>query len=262
MSSYIKSIALSCLMIPQQINAQTVQNFTKPDVNGITYTLYDELEMAAKPVVIDFMATWCTTCQAYVPALQKIYSDYGSGDKVWVWAMDIEDSETTQQIKDYETTVGSTFPIFPQASSVAVSYNVVGIPHFVVICPDKTIAYNKAGWNTSSSEQDLRNAIKTCNVWPVQVEETDMPDNKANAYVYPNPATNNINIAFPIESPSDVSIQIYDVLGRNVRSVLNKSIPVGQHHENINLDDLTSGIYTLKLTSNNLPFFSKISIKK
>ncbi|MEW5677320.1 S8 family serine peptidase [Flavobacterium enshiense] len=63
--------------------------------------------------------------------------------------------------------------------------------------------------------------------------------------VYPNPASNQISIRFT-ETISDVSIAFYNSLGQQV---LQKSV---QNNQVVSLDNLNSGVYIYKITSNNI----------
>jgi hypothetical protein len=64
--------------------------------------------------------------------------------------------------------------------------------------------------------------------------------------IYPNPTNGAINIKYNSGGPSHPNFKIYDVLGREVYSF--EGSP-GEKTENINLEDLSSGIYFLRMSS-------------
>ncbi len=75
--------------------------------------------------------------------------------------------------------------------------------------------------------------------------------------VYPNPFINDLTVSFNNNNESDIIIEVYDVLGRllyNKKYFWNKSILV-------QLNNLPSGIYLLKILNNNKQTIRKI-IKK
>ena len=77
--------------------------------------------------------------------------------------------------------------------------------------------------------------------------------------IYPNPVNNgilNINLD-GVELNKNITVSIFDIMGKNVFSnnaVNNNSIL------NLNLD-LSSGIYTLMVTSENVKLIEKLIIK-
>ena len=60
---------------------------------------------------------------------------------------------------------------------------------------------------------------------------------------YPNPFNSATNIRFQLSYPSMVTIKIFDVLGREVRTLLNEMKPPGVHNIRFDAGDLQSGIY-------------------
>jgi hypothetical protein len=66
---------------------------------------------------------------------------------------------------------------------------------------------------------------------------------------YPNPATGKTQIDYTIAAASDVTIEVYDVTGRIIKSVLNSNVDRGQHTIELNdLDKYTDGSYFYKLS--------------
>ena len=69
--------------------------FTSVDGNEIHLSTY-----RGKIVVLDMWATWCNPCLSQIIELQKIYNQY-SRDTLEIFSVDIDPSETLQQIKDF-----------------------------------------------------------------------------------------------------------------------------------------------------------------
>lgn len=66
--------------------------------------------------------------------------------------------------------------------------------------------------------------------------------------VYPNPATNEISLNFELKQQENVIFCIYDHSGRLI-SKWNQNLASGLHSKEINLNDFTSGLYLLELTT-------------
>jgi plastocyanin len=64
---------------------------------------------------------------------------------------------------------------------------------------------------------------------------------------YPNPFNASTEISFSLPHSSPISLQMFDVLGRQVATVLDKSLPAGAHHVHFDGSALPSGIYFLQL---------------
>ena len=65
--------------------------------------------------------------------------------------------------------------------------------------------------------------------------------------VYPNPSNGNINLKYDVKNQSAVTINLYDILGRQLRTSSEQNLP-GQHIKRFETFDLPSGIYFLQIT--------------
>lgn len=68
-------------------------------------------------------------------------------------------------------------------------------------------------------------------------------------YNYPNPFNSSTNISFSLSEPSDVEIDIYDMLGCKVTTLLDSYMPAGNHSVLWRPQNLSSGIYFYKITA-------------
>ena len=60
---------------------------------------------------------------------------------------------------------------------------------------------------------------------------------------YPNPFTNSTNIAFSLESPADISIEIYTIMGERIATFSEMSYNAGQHLIKWNTERIAAGTY-------------------
>ncbi len=68
--------------------------------------------------------------------------------------------------------------------------------------------------------------------------------------IFPNPFDQETTIRFNLATPSQLSIQLVNALGRNVQTVLNPSVlAAGEHTFSINGNQLPEGLYTVLLRS-------------
>ncbi|MDP4229366.1 MAG: T9SS type A sorting domain-containing protein [Bacteroidota bacterium] len=65
--------------------------------------------------------------------------------------------------------------------------------------------------------------------------------------VYPNPSTAQVNISFQLKEREDVRLNIYDVMGKRVQSILNATLNEGKYSEVFDGSALPSGSYMIVL---------------
>ncbi len=68
---------------------------------------------------------------------------------------------------------------------------------------------------------------------------------------YPNPFNSATSISFFIPREGHTTLEIYDLLGRKVTTVLNDNLKSGQHSVSFSAKNLVSGVYFYKLESGN-----------
>ncbi|MBE2256888.1 MAG: T9SS type A sorting domain-containing protein [Ignavibacteria bacterium] len=64
---------------------------------------------------------------------------------------------------------------------------------------------------------------------------------------YPNPFNPTTNIDFQIKNESFVELEIYDLMGRKIKTLLNKNLNSGSYSVKFEAENLSSGIYFYKL---------------
>lgn len=83
-----------------------------------------------KFVLIDFWATWCGPCRAYIPALNDIQKKYA--DKLVIIGLS---DETAEKVKAFNNPKINYFEGIDTKSTVKDSLQVKGIPHAILIDP-------------------------------------------------------------------------------------------------------------------------------
>jgi hypothetical protein len=67
--------------------------------------------------------------------------------------------------------------------------------------------------------------------------------------VYPNPANENVNLAFSVKNNGNVIIRVYNVTGQMVAELANQDFTAGKHSMVVNTSKLNSGIYMINMIS-------------
>ena len=79
---------------------------------------------------------------------------------------------------------------------------------------------------------------------------------------YPNPFNPVTNIKFDIPVSSFVSLEVFDVSGRVVSSLVNDQLSAGSYSVNFNAEKLSSGIYFYKLSAGSFSEVKKLTLIK
>lgn len=66
---------------------------------------------------------------------------------------------------------------------------------------------------------------------------------------YPNPFNPSTKISYAVPSEADINIKVYDMLGREVRELLNEHKVAGYYTIDFNASNLSSGIYLYRITA-------------
>ena len=94
-----------------------------------------------------------------------------------------------------------------------------------------------------------------------------VPDKFELVNLYPNPFNPILTIKYNLDFEQNISIDIYNILGQKVRSLVNQKMPAGYHSinwngENENGVSLSSGIYFINVSTNNQSYIGKVTFIK
>ncbi|RJP60328.1 MAG: T9SS C-terminal target domain-containing protein [Ignavibacteriales bacterium] len=79
---------------------------------------------------------------------------------------------------------------------------------------------------------------------------------------YPNPFNPSTQIKFAIPQAGIVTVKVYDIIGREVTTVVNDNLNSGTHEVVFNANNLSSGIYFVRMASQNFTSTKKIMLIK
>lgn len=79
---------------------------------------------------------------------------------------------------------------------------------------------------------------------------------------YPNPFNPSTNIAYSISEPGNVILEVYDLLGQKVATLVNKVHSVGDYNVDFDASDLTSGIYIYRITQSGQSLTRRMTLIK
>lgn len=100
--------------------------------------------------------------------------------------------------------------------------------------------FGRGIWSTSSY-------LSTNDNDPTNDDEAAIEEFKTNLFPYPNPTTAGTSLSFELANASDVTIQVYNLSGRLVKSIDKKNLNKGTQVVDIEGTDLSTGTYVVKL---------------
>jgi hypothetical protein len=87
--------------------------------------------------------------------------------------------------------------------------------------------------------------------------------NEFNSFnMYPNPVRDLLNIELSLSTPQAVSVEVYDMLGQRVRFEEYNQTGTGKSVLPVNVSDLASGIYTVRVSSESSNSIRKFTVSK
>ena len=79
---------------------------------------------------------------------------------------------------------------------------------------------------------------------------------------YPNPFNPSTKIAFNILTPGSTSLKVYNVLGQEIATLVNKKLSAGYHEYQFDASNLTNGVYYYTISVNGFRDTKKMSLVK
>ncbi|MBK7979294.1 MAG: T9SS type A sorting domain-containing protein [Ignavibacteriae bacterium] len=96
----------------------------------------------------------------------------------------------------------------------------------------------------------------------VAVEDTQLPVEFSLEQNYPNPFNPSTTIKFGLKVDSDVSLKIFNILGQEVTTLINKKMKAGYNNIQFNSANLSSGVYFYRMEANGVNGQKFVSVKK
>ncbi|MEJ2495442.1 MAG: alpha-amylase family glycosyl hydrolase [Ignavibacteriaceae bacterium] len=145
---------------------------------------------------------------------------------------------------------------------------------------EKTFTFNGTSYTgkyrdvfTSDSVSFNENAEMTLSPWSYEVyeyvsgitgvtDEKPVPEQFALSQNYPNPFNPSTTIEYQISEAGFVSLKLYDVLGNEIETLVNKQQLSGKYEITFNAENLVSGVYLYKIQINDFVSSKKMLLLK
>jgi hypothetical protein len=96
----------------------------------------------------------------------------------------------------------------------------------------------------------------------IQNISTEIPSSYSLSQNYPNPFNPTTIISFQLSLAGQVVLKVYDVMGREVQTLVNESLKPGTYEASFDGSSLNSGVYFYRLTTENYSETKKMILMK
>jgi hypothetical protein len=232
----------------------TATDFTTNDCNGISHSLFDELDNGKVIVIVWVMP--CTPCATYAgyasDAVQSFATSHPGMVKYYL-ADDYADATCSYLagwVANYNIT---TDAIFSDVKLDMADYGSPGMPKVVVLGKNThTIYYNEN--NSGPTYKGVKDAITLALTPTVEINEQVV--NSFSLTAYPNPTNGLLNVKYTSNTP--VQFDVINMLGENVFTQNTNNTK----NTTIDVSGLNKGFYFLQMITNSKTTSLKFTLNK
>ena len=116
-----------------------------------------------------------------------------------------------------------------------------------------------AGDNNNASSGDERYAGSTVIPDVTAIAENSVSD--FNLSVFPNPASDYVNVKFTLQESSDVTVDLMDISGNKVANLISENGMKGDINKTFNVSSYSKGVYFLKIKDEKYSSLKKLIIE-
>lgn len=230
--------------------------FTLEKLGGDSVSLSD---FDGKVIYIFWFGFGCPYCKGYMPLSQLNVTDNYSTDVFQALGIDTWQGSSMSKVASFQSATittnlptGVTYPLLINGENVAIDFGVT-YDRSMVIDQQGVIRYydgsHFGGHNWSEINNVIRGLLSAVKIsdGPVSLFNFEL---KAN---YPNPFNPSTTIPFSIDKPQNVKLQIYNITGKLVYTLIDALVAPGQYElmwdgRNTNGNRVSSGVYFSRLS--------------
>lgn len=259
MNRILSAIALTIFTCTIGYGQTTATDFNVNDCSGNPHHLFSELD-AGKIVVIDWVMP-CASCAAQSLATYNAVQSFAASHpgRVVFYLVDDYANTSCGTLTSWGTSNGlaSVDAAFSNTAISMADYGVAGMPKVVVLAgTSHTIFYNQnSGITTANVQAAINQALMS-----TSLEETE--NLSVSISLFPNPASEVINVDYVLEKKADVQFQVFNILGEVVTDITINDQQKGKNKIRIPLEELCEGTYFIKMKVDEEYTVEKFIIKK
>jgi len=114
---------------------------------------------------------------------------------------------------------------------------------------------------TGASDGDYI-TIKYSQTISIQQLSTELPEQFSLYQNYPNPFNPTTKIKFDIEKAGIIKLKVFDILGKEIATLVNESLNSGSYETEFDGSNIMSGVYFYKLETDNFSEVKRMILTK
>ena len=127
---------------------ETAEDFQFTLLNNTKSKLSD---YRGKPILIDFMATWCAPCKLQVKVLRSLWPTYKG--KVIFLSISVDERDTLGRLRSYGEANNITW-IMGSSVEAGLKYKISAIPTLIIVDSDGKIVFKNIGLVTENGLEE------------------------------------------------------------------------------------------------------------
>lgn len=241
-----------------------IVDFTLQDSDLNMHTLFTYLS-SDQVVVLNFWSEQnCPPCIAFASTLEGIYTSYGT-NTAGVIVLSIEITQKSYvQIDTWRNTNGVSYPAIggdqgPPSGNGYLAYSYwnsewsgtlgMEMPQLIVIHPDAGNPGNSTvNWQSPFGGPVVPGddaAIRAAIDGYTGIQNQNLLDGQIS--IFPNPAKDYVNVQFSYRNTEEVSISVFNIIGKEINVPITNSLNNGVNSTRINTSELANGYYMVQL---------------
>ena len=239
--------------------AQTAMQLRGMDCNGVMHDLYADLD-AGKAVLIHFFMPNCSSCPPPAKKIQIMANNILTmhPGMITAYAIPFNNTTTCSYTSSWVSTNGlSLYAPFDSGAVQVAHYGGFGMPTVVLLGgADHRVMFSTQSFSTSDTTI-MRDSIMA--MLNTATGINDLPNTVSSFEVFPNPASENVNINLSLKETSTILMDITDLNGKQVAVILDEK-QSGLIKKQFNISQLSNGNYFVRLSVNGKVVSQKLTV--
>ncbi|MDZ4665360.1 MAG: T9SS type A sorting domain-containing protein [Bacteroidota bacterium] len=257
---YTLTLILATLFTIQTTAQTTAMNFNRNDCNGNPQHLFADLN-AGKAVIIEYFMTSCAPCPAAGQVLEvmkaNLLAQYPG--KIKSYAIAFNNTYSCSTVINWVNTYSFTSVPMDSGATQVAYYGGMGMPTIIIAAGSnhQLLGAPYIGFNNSDTTQMASNIRAFLNS---QVGIKENSNSNLSLEMFPNPSNYEVHLNFNLKENSDVVIDVIDVMGRKISTLLSEKLQTGTVSKTFNASTLPNGNYFMRINANGVITHQKLSI--
>ncbi|MFV1883134.1 MAG: T9SS type A sorting domain-containing protein [Balneola sp.] len=227
--------------------------FSHPYLGGAQGSTINLSNYKGQVVYIFFYGAGCPHCRTNGPVTEtEIHQKFKNDTNFVALGLDTW-NESVSSNNNFKNVTGITYPLLLNARQTLVDY--YGGTGFydrsVVIGADGIMKYKGTTFVDSDYEEVVEVLENELALLITSSETENLPSSFKLNQNYPNPFNPSTTISYQLDSPREVSLEIFNALGQRVTTLVDGFQPSGEQTVTWNATSVPSGVYLYRLSAGN-----------